>query len=300
MSSFFLSGTNFATPIALSHFKITQYCQSYVLKAALTINSLSNNLLPGMVSKIRNYVRHSKRDLLDVITYFRMSLSGNRVNYPTDFENCEHPVLLLYGFGATRGTVSILEKRLRHDGFCVFSLNLGGIFDTFNTRCIEELSNLVEKNIERLCQQYRLNKISIIGHSKGGLIGHYYIKRLSGAKRVRSLITLGTPHNGNPWALLGLATPLILVSKSIRQMFPMSSFIKRLKEGHFPRRVRFVSIYSKDDRVCYYKSAILDIPANGGDRIKNIELKGLRHSDLVMRKTVYNIIKEELLKGDRT
>ena len=66
--------------------------------------------------------------------------SSNRIERLTDFEKCEHPVLLLYGFGATRRTVSILEQRLRRDGFCVFSLNLGGVFDTFNTRCIEELS----------------------------------------------------------------------------------------------------------------------------------------------------------------
>ena len=68
---------------------------------------------------------------------------------------------------------------------------------------MEELAKLVKKKIERLHRRYGLGRISIIGHSKGGLIGYYYIKKLGGAKRVRGLITLGTPHYGNPWALLG-------------------------------------------------------------------------------------------------
>ncbi len=252
-----------------------------------------------MIGRIRGIIRHRRRDLSNMITYLKLTLEGNKVERLTDFETCEHPVLLLYGFGATRRTFGILENRLRRDGFCVFSLNLGGIFDTFNTHCIEELAELVDEKVERLCHRYRLKKISIIGHSKGGLIGRYYVKRLGGAKRVRALITLGTPHNGNPWALLGLVSPLMLIAKSIRQMFPMSPFIRALKDGAFPRSVRFVSIYSKDDRVCFYKSAMLDIPAKGNDNIKNVEIKGMGHADLVMRKAAYNIIKRELLAGSR-
>ncbi len=246
-----------------------------------------------MLGRMRGYLRHRKRDLSNWASYLKMTLEGNKIERLTDFSKCDHPVLLLYGFGATRRTFSVLERRLRKDGFCVFSLNLGGIFDTFNTRCIEELSELVDEKIERLFERHKFKKISIIGHSKGGLIGRYYIKRLGGARRANTLITLGTPHNGNPWALLGLISPLVLLSKSIRQMFPMSPFIHALKEGAFPRKVKLVSIFSRSDGVCYYKSAILDIPRNAKN-IKNIEVKGLGHADLVMRKVAYNIIKKEL------
>ncbi len=262
------------------------------------VNQMQSIIVFGvMMGQLRGYWRHRRRDLANAFSYIRLTLEGNRIERLTDFEKCEHPVLLLYGFGATRRTISILEQRLRRDGFCVFSLNLGGVFDTFNTRCIEELSELVAEKIERLCRRFRLTKISIIGHSKGGLIGRYYVKRLGGTKRVRTLITLGTPHNGNPWALLGLVSPLIVFAKSIWQMIPMSPFIRKLKEGRFPSQVRFVSIYSKDDRVCFYKSAMLDIPANGSKHIKNIEVKRMGHADLIMRKAVYNVIKRELKKS---
>lgn len=236
------------------------------------------------------------KSIKNTIAYLRLTLAGNEIKRLTDFTTCHHPVLLLCGFGASRKVFSTLEKRLRRDRFCVFSLNLGGMFDTFNTRCIEELAKLVRSKVERLCRRFRLKKISIIGHSKGGLIGHYYVKKLGGATRVRNLITLGTPHYGNPWALLGLVTPLSVVSKSIWQMVPMSPFLRRLNRGRFPNRVRLVSLYSKNDRICFYKSAMLDIP-KGCRNMKNVELPSMGHADYLMRLEAYRVIRRELLNS---
>ncbi len=247
---------------------------------------------------MKKYLRQVRRDLDATLTYVRLAVQGNKIDRLTDFASCDRPVLLLYGFGATRRVFSILERRLRKDGFCVFSFNLGGIFDTFNTHCIEEKAQLVHEKVERLCQRYRLNKISIIGHSKGGLIGRYYVKKLGGANRVKTLITMGAPHSGNPWALVGLFSPLALFSRSLWQMYPMSPFIRGLKRGSWPKNVRFVSLYSKEDRICFYKSAMLDIPTGAEKYMKNIELPGHSHSDYIIRKTAYNVIKKELLEQD--
>ncbi len=251
------------------------------------------------LGRLKKIYRQTRRDLDATLTYLRLAVQGNKVERLTDFKKCNHPVLLLYGFGATRRVFSILEKRLRKDGFCVFSLNLGGIFDTFNTRCIEELATHVHMKVERLCERYHLNKISIIGHSKGGLIGRYYVKRLGGDRRVRALITLGTPHAGNPWALVGLFSPMAIFSRSIWQMYPMSPFIRSLKNGAWPKTVRFVSLYSKDDRICFYKSSMLDIP-EGCTFMRNIEMPGMSHSDYLIRKTAYHVIKTELLHGEKS
>ena len=258
---------------------------------------VSKNGTP-LLEKVKKYARQTKRDLNTTLTYVKLALKGNKVDRLTDFSRCEHPVLLLYGFGATRRVFSILERRLRKDGFGVFSFNLGGMFDTFNTRCIEEMAQLVHDKVERLCQRYELKKISIIGHSKGGLIGRYYIKRLGGAQRVRTLITLGSPHGGNPWALVGLFSPLSLFSKSLWQMYPMSPFIRNLQKGAWPKHVRFVSIYSKEDRICFYKSSILDIP-EGATHMKNVLVPGLSHSDYLIRKSAYSVIKRELTVAEK-
>jgi triacylglycerol lipase len=258
-------------------------------------------LLPfvPMLSRFRKLLHEKSRDITSILQYIKLTLEGNDIDRLTDFRDCKNPVLLLYGFGATRRTVSVLEERLRRDNFDVFTFHLGGIFNHFNVHCIEELASLVNKKVKALSRRFGFGRISIIGHSKGGLIGRYYVQNLAGSKKVRTLITLGTPHNGNPLALLGLLTPLIFLSKSIRQFIPRSKFIRTLNAGTFPRNTRFVSIYSKADKVVYYKSSILEIPPKAVN-MKNIELSRFGHSDLVMRKETYQHIKEELIAGQKT
>jgi triacylglycerol lipase len=225
----------------------------------------------------------------------RLALEGNHVERLTDFNDLKNPVLLLHGYAASRGVFKILEDRLRKDGFSVFSLNLGGIFDTFNTKPIPNLAQHVAKKIESLYQRYRIRgKLNVIGHSKGGLIGRCYINDFGGHRRVKTLITLGTPHQGNPWAMLGLFTPLALLTESIRQMTPVSSFIRRMNRTPWPRGVRIVSIYSKRDTLCPYPSAILK--TEGHSFIKNLEVYDVSHAELLMKKKVYSVIRKELLE----
>lgn len=243
------------------------------------------------VQKLRRSARSIARRIKSWGTIAALTLSGNRIERKADLHKSKNPVLLIYGFGATRRTFSILEKRLYNGGYTVFSINLGGTLGTFNTNPIEELASHIDQKIERLYQKYQFRgKINILAHSKGGLIGHYYIKRLGGDRRVKMLITMGTPHNGSPWALLASFTPAAFMSKSIRQMTPMSNFIRRLKQGPFPKKVKLYSIYSKDDRICVYPGGVLEEAAN----VKNLEIDGVSHSEFLIKKSVYHVIEHAL------
>ena len=44
------------------------------------------------------------------------------------------------------------------------------------------------------------DRVHVVGHSLGGLIARYYVQRQGGDRRVASLVTLGTPHEGSVWA----------------------------------------------------------------------------------------------------
>jgi triacylglycerol esterase/lipase EstA (alpha/beta hydrolase family) len=239
--------------------------------------------------------RKTVRSLRDLRTYFDFDRHSNDVVRRTDFGQCPRPVLLLYGFMATRRSFEVIERRLRRDGYCVFSINLGGAFDVFNTRGIDQSAEKVRDKIERLYARYTLGPLSIIGHSKGGLIGRYYVKRLGGDRRVQTLVTLGTPHNGTPTAYLGIAT-MGLMAPSVWQMTPMSPFIRRLKVGAFPERVHFASIYSKADRFSPFPSAMLET----GDQpnLKNVEVPDCTHRALLTQKRVYDLLHQELLAGE--
>lgn len=240
---------------------------------------------------VKRKLRRLSRRAKNWSTIVGLTLAGNEIEKASRLKNTNRPVMLIYGFGATRRTLAILEQRLRKDGYPIFSINLGGFFGTFNTRSIEELANYIDTKVEKMYKKHRFRgRLTIVGHSKGGLIGHYYIKKQKGKTRIKKLITLGTPHNGTPWALIAALTPLRWVLKSLKQMSPYSDFIKTLKETPFPKSIKVYSIYSKDDTVCPFPMSVLDESKN----VKNIEVFGVSHSELLIKKTVYYALRHAL------
>jgi len=246
------------------------------------------------LKKLQRYLRRVQRHTGSSFAYVQRTIEGNAVERRCDFTSLKNPVLLIHGYGASRRVFKTLEDRLHRDGFSVFSLNLGGVFSTFNTNPIPHLARHVAEKIEGLCKRYSIkDKINIVGHSKGGLIGMCYLKEFNGHRRVGKLITLATPHHGNPWAMLGLLTPLALITKSIRQMAPISPFIRRMNKLPLPRGVQVISLYSKEDTICPFPSSVLEVGRN--TRIKNIEIPDVGHAEFLLKKKVYEVVKKELL-----
>jgi triacylglycerol lipase len=58
-------------------------------------------------------------------------------------------------------------------------------------------------------------RIDIIAHSLGGLDARYALAKLGLARRVRSLVTIGTPHRGSPIADLATEGTLAMARKAI-------------------------------------------------------------------------------------
>jgi triacylglycerol lipase len=227
--------------------------------------------------------------------YLDLDLRGNVVERRSDFAHCQKPLLLLHGFFATRRTLGVLERRFRRDGYCVFSLNLGGIARTFNTRGIDDLAELVRDKVERLYRRHPgLGPLTVVGHSEGGLIGAYYVKRLGGHRRVRTLVTLGTPHGGTPFAYAGL--PLGFLARSLWQITPVSPFLRRLQRGEWPAGVRIVSLYSRRDLLVPYPAARVD--PQGLQHVRNREVV-CKHREFLYKARVYRVILEEIREGER-
>jgi triacylglycerol lipase len=225
--------------------------------------------------------------------YLDFDASGNQVRRRTDFADCPRPVLLLYGLLSTRNSCRLLERRLRRDGYGVFSIDLGGLAGAFNSHSIDESAERVRDKVERLYARYPMGPLSIIGHSKGGLIGRYYVERLGGDARVRALITLGTPHHGTPLAYLGCAT-VGWFAPSVWQMTPRSAFLRRLNLGPWPAGVRLVSIHSRRDACTPFPSGEVDVRRPGD--FLNVELDGLRHRDFLVARSAYEVVRRELAR----
>jgi pimeloyl-ACP methyl ester carboxylesterase len=183
----------------------------------------------------------------DGLSYLRHLARGNRIRRGASFDGVSPdapPILIIHGFLGTRGSMYMLERRLVADGFVVVSFNLG----TLNVRDIRRSAFLIHRKIERILAQTPSQKIDIIGHSMGGLIGLYYIKKLGGHARVRKLIMMGTPVRGTWTALAGVVT-LGLWSTSSWQLLPRSRFLDELAQGPIPPSVEVHTIAAVRDWV---------------------------------------------------
>jgi pimeloyl-ACP methyl ester carboxylesterase len=104
---------------------------------------------------------------------------------------------------------------------------------------------LIARKVESIIAQTGVTQVDVVGHSMGGLVGLYYVKRLGGRHRVRRLVLLGTPARGTWSALFGLVTaPLGLASL---QLLPGSPFLRELEEIPLPAGVDVVSIGAERD-----------------------------------------------------
>ncbi len=161
------------------------------------------------------------------------------------------PVLLLQGYLANRGSVHLLARRLHEMGHVVMTYKLGRM----NLGDIRDTAGLVARKVETLVQQTGVSHVDIIGHSMGGLVGLYYVKRLGGRHRVNRLVLLGSPAAGTWSAVFGLFTaPLGPASV---QLLPGSAFLKELKETPLPPGVDLVTISGDRDFFAPMRSTVL-------------------------------------------
>lgn len=213
----------------------------------------------------------------DGLSYLRHLARGNRIRREATFEKLKGdnvPLLLIHGFLGTRGSMYLLERRLVEDGFLVVSFNIGAL----NVRDIRRSAFMIHRKIDRILAETPAKKIDILGHSMGGLIGLYYVKKLGGAARVRRLVMMGTPVHGTWAALLGVAT-LGLWSTSSWQLLPRSRFLDELHQGQVPEDVEIHTIAAARDWVVPLATTRL-----AGANAMTVPLG---HSSLVVSEEVY-------------
>lgn len=128
--------------------------------------------------------------------------------------------------------------------------------------------------------------MDIVGHSLGGLIARYYVQRLGGDFRVRTLVTLGTPHSGTRVAPLADAHPIV------RQMRPGSQVLEELRLPAPGCRTRFVSFWSDLDQLMDPpETACVDHP----DLLaQNVQVTGVGHLALPVHPAVATGIRQAL------
>ena len=188
------------------------------------------------------------------------------------------PVVLVHGtFGDRKHLLENLSNALLGQGYCVFSLDYGNR----GTQDIPTSAQTLKAFTEKVLAATRARKVSMVGHSQGGMMPRYYIKFLGGLKRVDDLVGL-VPSNhgtndtgpGNPLTqtVFGLVCPACV------QQTAGSPFLTNLNAGdETPGKISYTQITTRyDEVVTPYLSAYLA----PGKKTTNITLQDLCPYDL--------------------
>jgi triacylglycerol lipase len=162
------------------------------------------------------------------------------------------PVLLINGYLSTRGSLHLLEQRLHDRNHTVLTYRL----PRMNLGDIRDSAALIARKVESLVAQTSVPSVDIVGHSLGGLVGLYYVKRLGGRNRVRRLILLGTPAAGTWSALLGLI--MAPLGRASLQLLPTSPFLRELNESPLPAGVEVISVGGERDYFAPLSTTVLE------------------------------------------
>ncbi|MCX5385142.1 alpha/beta fold hydrolase [Streptomyces sp. NBC_00083] len=196
------------------------------------------------------------------------------------------PVVLLHGFIDNRSVFVLLRRSLaRHGWRHLESLNYSPL-----TVDIRVAAELLGRHVEEICSRTGHPEVDIVGHSLGGLIARYYVQRLGGDAKVRTLVTLGTPHSGTRSAQLAHAHPIV------RQMCPGSELIEELRAPAPGIRTRFVSFWSDLDTLMIpVATARLDHPDL---LVQNVQVTGIGHLALPVHPAVAAGVRQALTAGE--
>lgn len=129
-------------------------------------------------------------------------------------------------------------------------------------------------------RQNDLENVTIIAHSKGGLIGKFVMTTAESAARVPRMVAIGTPFSGSRYAAFAV-TPMVRAFSPRNRV--LRQLLVNLEVNH-----RIVSIYSAFDP---------HIP--GGCRLEggvNVRLESTGHFKILAEKRVHDII-DQVLAG---
>lgn len=169
------------------------------------------------------------------------------------------PVLLVPGFLAGDYTLSSMARQLRHLGHRTYKTGI-----VANVGCIDRGTEALERRLELIAER-RERKVTIVGHSLGGMMGRGLAARRPDL--VGGLVTLGSPMLAP-----GAAHELLLAQISLLRRLQRLGLANLMSEDcttgscalrmwdesrkPLPDGFPFVAVYSKRDGIADWRACI--------------------------------------------
>ena len=184
------------------------------------------------------------------------------------------PVLLVHGFGGAKSSWASVAQALTAKGLSVDTMTYAPVGNT-----VEQLADKLVVHVEEMLSRSGADKVHLVGHSLGGVVIAQAIfdPRLTG--RVETVITLGSPFGGSPWAGM---LPVVDMVRALRAGSPL---LTRLASTPLPDGVRWLSV-----------TAALDIVVPGPrsapphPHAEHVTVSGVGHLGMLLSRRVIGYI----------
>ena len=180
------------------------------------------------------------------------------------------PVLLVHGFGGTKSSWSYLARNLSARGLTFDAIT----YTPFGTS-VEQLADRLEVEVDRLLAKTGADKVHLVGHSLGGVVIAQAIAsgRLTGL--VDTVVTLGAPFGGSPWAAL---LPFGAIVPALREGSPL---LRRLAAAPLPDGVRWLAFTATADMIV---PGFRSVPPH--PEVETVEVGGVGHNGMLLSRQV--------------
>lgn len=185
-------------------------------------------------------------------------------------------VVFVHGLAANRGSMFPLQGALAMDGH---RRQLAISYPS--TGSIEALALRLKRRIDT---EVKGGEIDLVCHSMGGLVARFYLQQLDGARRVRRLVTLATPHLGTHMTAW-MPVPLV------RQMSVGSPFLEHLNALPAPEGVEVTSIGAGRDLIVL-PADNARAPFGSYHRFEHVG-----HTSLLLSPAVLRVVRDALGQG---
>lgn len=182
------------------------------------------------------------------------------------------PVLIVPGYGMSRGTLSLLRQRLEEARRPALAIDLP-LWKPFPA-LVEALGNAVSE----LKRATGAEKVDLVCHSRGGLIAAWWIQHGGGAAHVERIVCLGAPIAGTKMAAFAIGPSAVA-------LFPGSVVCRDVAGKPLDPSVRWFAVNGGSDGLMVPQKTD-DLPPPGF----NIRVPGVGHNGLLVSATVWKAI----------
>jgi triacylglycerol lipase len=188
------------------------------------------------------------------------------------------PVLLVHGLGGTKSSWSLLAQALSARGLTVEAVTYTPIGTS-----VEQLADRLVVEVHRMLSRTGSDKVHLVGHSLGGVVIAQAIAggRLNGL--VDTVVTLGSPFGGTPWANL---LPFGAIVRALREDSPV---LRRLACAPVPDGVRWLAVTAALDMIV---PGLRSVPAH--TQAETVTVGGVGHNGMLLSREVVGRIVDAL------